>query len=234
MRTQWKYLSLFTALGLVVGCSHATLKSSPEATPVRELASSLEFRLLGSTTLTANMRDSDVIEVAGRCPSMRAPWVQEVQLRVYNASVEIDDVILELGNGEKLPLEFKRYDRREIFRPGEISTNIRISRGALCVERIYIRGRTMDIGHRPDPRRRDPRDPNPRRPVPPRVEGKVEIWGIQVEQDRPRAEPYLDSLGIVPLSSDGIYDQNPRRYSINLGSCRNPNNNPISELQLKV
>ncbi|HCM39691.1 MAG: hypothetical protein A2X97_15860 [Bdellovibrionales bacterium GWA1_52_35] len=235
MTNQLKYLSIFCVLGLVVGSYIPTRSSTSGA---RQVASIENFELLGSTTLRAHRPDSDTIEVAGRCPSMRAPWVQEIQLRIYNAPVEIDDVILELGNGEKLPLEFKRHSRRAIFQAGEISESIRISRGALCVERLYIQGRTVDGGQRPGPGHGlpSPRRFEPRRPMPPRVEARVEIWGIQIQQERPRPrpEPYQETLGVVPLSSDMLYNQNPSRFSVSLGSCSNPGNHPVSEIQLKV
>jgi hypothetical protein len=80
-------------------------------------------------------QDVDVINTIGNCPNYRNQSIYALQLRVYEASANIDQLLVQYGNGQ-----WDELHVREDFRPGSTSRWIDLPGGKRCVEKIIISG----------------------------------------------------------------------------------------------
>lgn len=102
------------------------------------VAPNMEY--LGSTQLGNIFSDSDVMDF-GACGSYENPPIQAVQLEVSRAEVEIQEIVLQFGNGQE-----QRLSVRSFFQPGSASRVIDLEGNSRCVRRAFITGRTLSFG----------------------------------------------------------------------------------------
>ena len=95
------------------------------------------FEYLGKTSVQNIFSDSDVVNF-GSCGGPNNSFIQRLQLRVERAPIEIEDLVIEYGNGER-----DRIQVREEFKPGTTSRLIELEGGSRCVTRAFIRARTL-------------------------------------------------------------------------------------------
>jgi hypothetical protein len=126
-----RMLIAFASVGMSVLISDLAY-SNP---PVRA-----EIEYLGQTELGHFFSDSDVVEFGG-CNGPQNEFVQSVQLRVEKSVVEIDELVLQYGNGQTSTVSV-----RDTFNPGTQSRLIDLPGGERCVTRAFIRGKTMSFG----------------------------------------------------------------------------------------
>lgn len=102
------------------------------------IAPNMEY--LGSTKLGNIFSDSDVMDF-GACGTHENSPVQAVQLEVSRAEVEIQELVLQFGNGNEQRLSVRSY-----FQPGTTSRVIDLDGNLRCVRRAFITGRTLSFG----------------------------------------------------------------------------------------
>lgn len=139
-----------------------------------------EMEYLGSTHLGNVFSDSDVIEF-GQCGTPANPFVHSVQLQVGRAEVEIQEIVLQFGNGQEQRLSVRSY-----FQPGSISRVIDLAGDERCVKRAFITGRTLGLG----------------------MQGVVSLYGVRSRQEAgPHPVPvYQRFLGATYLEFQGDSD----------------------------
>lgn len=98
-----------------------------------------QIEYLGQTELGHFFSDSDRVEF-GRCDGPNNNPVNSIQLRVERSPVEIEELVIQFGNGQT-----ERISVRSEFRPGSESRIIDLPGATRCVERAYITGRTMSF-----------------------------------------------------------------------------------------
>lgn len=150
---------------------------------------------LGSTRLGNIFSDSDVMEF-GACGTLENPPVQAVQLEVSRAEVEIQEIVLQFGNGEE-----QRLSVRSFFQPGSTSRVIDLEGNFRCVRRAFITGRTLSFSS----------------------QGVVTLYGVRrmVEPNPGNGHDYQRFLGATYLEFRGDSDEihlgrcgrNPREES---------------------
>lgn len=108
-------------------------------TPSASAAVAPGMELLGRTSLGKVFHDSDVIDL-GHCGTPQNSPVRSVQVEVRFANVEIDEVVLQFGDGSE-----QRLSIREYFNPGSSSRVIDLNGDRRCVRRIFVTGRTLEL-----------------------------------------------------------------------------------------
>lgn len=99
----------------------------------------LQATYLGQTKVQNVFSDSDVVEF-GACNGVNNKFIQYIQLRVDRMPVEIEDLVIQYGNGEQ-----DRLVVRNRFEPGTSSRLIQVNGNRRCVSRAYIRARTVGL-----------------------------------------------------------------------------------------
>jgi hypothetical protein len=115
----------FISLGLIL------------STAIHAYANRMELEYLGQTNVQSIFSDSDIVEF-GPCDGRRNDFIQYIQLRVDREPVEIEDLVIEYGNGQR-----DRLQVREHFEPGTASRLIDLNGHNRCVTRAFVRARTL-------------------------------------------------------------------------------------------
>ncbi|HET9624281.1 MAG TPA: hypothetical protein VFP84_23065 [Kofleriaceae bacterium] len=128
MRSRLLAYSFIAALGLSASACVATVSSGPVARPAENHAARDGFAYLGERFVN-NGNDHDVLEIGRREGKFR-----EVMLVVENAPVELYDLVITFGDGE-------RYEPRTRMRfaAGSTSRAIPLPGGLRVIKRVDFR-----------------------------------------------------------------------------------------------
>lgn len=107
------------------------------ATTAKAQNNRMELEYLGQTRIQNIFSDSDVVNF-GSCSGHNNSNLQYLQLRVDREPVEIEDLVIEYGNGER-----DRLYVRERFEPGTASRLIDLKGYERCVTKAFVRARTL-------------------------------------------------------------------------------------------
>ncbi len=107
------------------------------STQVNAQPDRLQMEYMGQTRIQNIFSDSDTINF-GSCEGRQNNFIKYIQLRVDRAPVEIEDLVIQYGNGER-----DRLSVRERFEPGTASRLIDLRGSSRCVTRAFVRARTL-------------------------------------------------------------------------------------------
>jgi len=199
MKITQTFISILSFVVSVAAFSSQTYASAlhdfDDRGDLRQFRIAPDMEYFGRTKLGNIFSDSDVINF-GACGTRENSPVHAVQLEVSRAEVEIQEIVLQFGNGEE-----QRLSVRSFFRPGTSSRVIDLEGNFRCVQRAFITGRTLSFG----------------------PEGVVALYGLRRVMPEPNpgngnrfqrflGATYLEFRGDSDVIQLGRCGHNPRDY----------------------